>query len=230
MSYFPIKTREKTITESGNAFLYNKPIYEKTSNITKYFSNRLVTNEQLLEAKPGIYTWILRNSGNFYAIKIITKQEVGTLHANLKLLTDSFDSSDIEAAGELEIIKEENYAPPTIIFNLLSGTYMVKKFNKLSEKDKLFLRNQIVTNIQSILINFGIPSQFLECSGIGCSEEEKLGGMKIIEISNIKTSPKKLAVLNIMFRRKGGRTRKQKRFRKTTKSNKKNLKRSTRKA
>lgn len=229
MSYFPIKTREKTYTKTGNEFLYNKPIYGKINNISKYFSNRLVTNEQLLEAKPGIYTWILRRSGNFYAIKIITKQEIGTLHLNLKLLTDLYDPSDIEAAGELEIIIEEKYVPPTIIFNLLSGTYMVKKFDRLSEKDKLFLRNQIVENIQNILINFGIYSQFLECSGIECSEEEKLGGMKIIEHANIKTSPAKLEVLNSMFTRRGGVNRKQMKLKKTHKLYKKKLKHTTHK-
>lgn len=229
MSYFPIKTRDKTYTKTGNEFLYNKPIYGKINNISKYFSNRLVTNEQLLEAKPGIYTWILRRSGNFYAIKIITKQEIGTLHLNLKLLTDLYDPSDIEAAGELEIIIEEKYVPPTIIFNLLSGTYMVKKFDRLSEKDKLFLRNQIVENIQNILINFGIYSQFLECSGIECSEEEKLGGMKIIEHANIKTSPAKLEVLNSMFTRRGGVNRKQMKLKKTHKLYKKKLKHTTHK-
>ncbi len=230
MSFFPIKIRDKTYTETGNEFLYNKPVFGKLHNISKYFSNRLVTNEQLLEAKSGIYTWILRSSGNFYAIKIITKQEVGTLHANLKLLTDPYDSSNIEAAGELEIIKEENYVPPTIIFNLLSGTYMAKKFDRLSDKDTLFLRNHIIENIQNILIKFGISSQFLECSGIECSEEEKLGGMKIIETATIKTSPAKLEVLNTMFTRKGGKNRKQKRFKKTHKLYQKNLKHRTHKA
>jgi hypothetical protein len=212
MSYFPIKTREKTVTEDNKSFLY-QPRYNKMQNIVKYFLGRLVTNEQLLEAKEGYYTWIYRASGNFYAIKTITKQEVGTLHANLKLLTDSFDSSHIDAAGELELIKEESYAPPTIIFNLLSGTYMAKIFEKLPEKDKLLLRNEKVATIQQVLMNWGIPSQFLECSNIECSEEEKIGGMKLIESGVIKTSSKKLATLNQYFKRVGGRTRKAQRKR-----------------
>jgi hypothetical protein len=217
MSYFPLKTREKTITENNKAFLY-KPIPEKLENITKYFSDRLVTNAQLLEAKPGYYTWIYRKSGNFYAIKLITKQEVGTLHANLKLLTDSYDPTEIDAAGELEIIKEENYAPPTIIFNLLSGTYMAKKFEKMAAKDILLLRNEIVRKIQIFLFELGIPSQFLECSAMECSEEEKIGGKKLIETGIFKTSPGKLATLNTMFVRTGGRTRKARRGRQTRKA------------
>ncbi len=211
MSYFPIKTRAETLAENGTAFLY-KPIPKKLPNIIKYFSDRLIINAQLLEAKPGYYTWIYRKSGNFYAIKLITKQEIGTLHANLKLLTDSFDSTEIESAGELEIIKEENYAPPTIIFNLLSGTYMAKKFEKMTDKDKLFFRNEIVMKIQTFLMELGISSQFLECSSMECSQEEKIGGMKLIEAGIFKTSPGKLSNLNAMFSRNGGkRTRKAKR-------------------
>lgn len=216
MSFFPLKTREKTITENKREFLY-KPVPEKLANISAYFSKRLVINQHLNTAKEGLYTWILRESGNFYAIKTITKQEVGTLHANLKLYTDSFDTTPINAAGELEIIREEYNVPPTIIFNLLSGTYMAKKFEKLSPRDVLFLRNQLVGNVQTILMSFGIPSQFLECSVMSCSDEEKIGGKKLIEDANIRTSNKKLQILNTMFNRVGGRTRKARHKRQTRK-------------
>lgn len=213
MSYFPVKTREKTITENRDDFLY-KPKAEKLNEIVKYFSGRLVTNEQLLQAKEGLYTWILRDSGNFYAIKTITKQEIGTLHANLKLFTDTYDASPIKAAGELEIIREEDYAPPTIIFNLLSGTYMAKKFEKLSAMNTLFLRNELVKVVENKFMSFGIPSQFLECSAMSCSEEEKIGGKKLIEVANIRTSYKKLGKLNTMFNRKGGRRTQRRKTRK----------------
>ena len=148
MSYFPLKTREKTYTENGDSFLYNKKP-NKMSEITNFFSKRIIANDQLNTADAGLYTWILRKSGNFFASKTITKQEVGTLHLNLKSFTDNIDKSDIYAAGELELIKEENYAPPTIIFNLLSGSFMVKIFDKLSNSDKLILRNEIVRNTQN---------------------------------------------------------------------------------
>ena len=217
MSFFPLKTREKTVTENKINFLY-KPKPDRLSEIVKYFSDRLVTNEQLNYATPGLYTWILRDSGNFYAIKTLTKQEVGTLHANLKQYTDSFDSSSIGAAGELEVIKEENYYPPTIIFNLLSGTYMVKKFDKLSSMNTLLLRNELVKAVENKLMSFGIPSQFLECSVLGCSEEEKIGGKKLIEGANIRTNHINLETLNTMFNRKGGRrTRKIRNHRRTKK-------------
>lgn len=213
MSYFIIKTREKTRTENGNEFLYNKKS-DKLPNIFNFFSKKIVQNEELRNAKPGLYTWILRKSGNIFASKTLTKQEIGTLHINLDILTNKKDNSNIYAAGELEII-QKNTEPINIIFNLLSGSYMVKKFKNLSNKNILILRNDIVRTFKNVLENFLISSQFLECSSISCSEEEKIGGMKLIENTNIRTPKTNLNVLNKMFNRKGG-TRKifRKRFKK----------------
>lgn len=219
MSSFPTKKRQKTRTEKGDEFLYS-PKSNKLPNIMNFFSKRIVTNEQLAVADAGLYTWILRDSRNIYAAKTISKQEIGSLHVNLDILTSTVDTSNIYAAGELEIIQEENSMPPTIIFNLLSGTYMVKKFKGLSEKDTLILRNQIVANVQTVLMSYGIPSQFLECSGISCSPEEKIGGMNLIETANIRTSNNNLNTLNTMFNRIGGgiRTKRRVRSRKTRKA------------
>lgn len=217
MSYFLTKKRQKTRTERGEDFLYN-PKSNKLPEITDFFSKRVVTNEQLQTAEAGLYTWILRESKNIYAAKTITKQEIGTLHINLDMLTNPIDSSNIYAAGELEIIREENNVPVTIIFNLLSGSYMVRKFKGLSEKNTLVLRNEIVNNVQAVLMRYGIPSQFLECSGITCSPEEKIGGMNLIETANIRTSNNNLGILNKMFNRVGGRrTKKMVKRRKTRK-------------
>jgi hypothetical protein len=218
MSYFLTKKRQKTRTEKGDEFLYS-PKANKLPDIMNFFSKQIVTNEQLQTAAAGLYTWILRESNNIYAAKTISKQEIGSLHVNLDMLTSTVDSSNIYAAGELEIIREEISAPPTIIFNLLSGSYMVKKFKGLSEKDILILRNQIVDNVQSVLMKYGIPSHFLECSVISCSPEEKIGGMNLIETANIRTSNKNLINLNKMFNRVGGKmTRKIYRSNKTRKS------------
>lgn len=221
MSYFIIKTRAKTRTENGKEFLYNKKV-NKLPNILDFFSKRLITNDELKAAEAGLYTWILRESGNIYASKTLTKQEIGTLHVNLDMLTKEKykDFSNIIAAGEFEIIKEDEMMPNMIIFNLLSGSYMVKKFDKLNNSDKLLLRNDIVKIVQNKLSSLGIPSQFLECSVLTCSKEELIGGMKLIENANIRTPAKNLSNLNLMFNRKGGkRTFKnlQKRYKKTRK-------------
>lgn len=217
MSYFLTKKRQKTRTERGEDFLYN-PKSNKLPEIMNFFSKRIITNEQLQTAETGLYTWILRESRNIYAAKTITKQEIGTLHINLDMLTNHIDSSNIYAAGELEIIREENNDIVTINFNLLSGSYMVRKFKGLSEKNTLVLRNEIVNNVQAILMRYGISSHFLECSGITCSPEEKIGGMNLIETVNIRTSNNNLANLNKMFNRVGGRrTKKMVKRRKTRK-------------
>jgi hypothetical protein len=218
MSYFIIKTREKTRTENGREFLYNRKA-DKLPNIIDFFTKRVIENDGLQNAEAGLYTWILRESGNIFASKTLTKQEIGTLHVNLDMLTKQKDNTNIYAAGELEVIKENN-SPVTIIFNLLSGSYMVKKFDKLSNADKLILRNQIVTVVENKLSSLGISSQFLECSVLSCSKEELIGGMKLIENANIRTPDTNLSKLNLMFNRKGGkRTFKnlKKRYKKTRK-------------
>lgn len=219
MSYFLTKKRHKTITEKGDEILYNPK--KKLSEIINYFSKQILINEQLQNATPGLYTWILRESGNIYASKTISKQEIGTLHVNLDMLT-SADTSNIYAAGELEIVKDDYNTPVTIIFNLLSGSYMVKKFKGISNINTL--RNEIITNVQQVLINYGIASQFLECSGIHCTPEEEIGGMNLIETANIRTSNNNIAILNTMFNRDIGGAKISKRRRMTQKKQRKQKK------
>jgi hypothetical protein len=195
---FIIKTREKTITQNGQSILYginkNKANYNK---LREFFSKRIYKNEQILEADDGLYTWILKNSGNIYIAKTFTKQEIGTLHINLNNLTNSSNASDVYAAGELEILKE-GY----INFNLLSGTYMVPKFKKKDNAEKMKLRNEIVSKFINILMKrYGIKANFIESDA---SEEEKLGGKKIIEGAEIKTSPENIEMLNSLFKRVNG--------------------------
>jgi hypothetical protein len=219
MASFIIKTREKTRTENGQDILYGLKPNSTVDNVQKiknFFAKRIYKNGELTTASDGIYTWILKTSGAFYAAKTFTKQELGTLHINLKMLTNDADTSDVYVAGELEMV-DEGYGVNTVLFNLLSGTFMASKFKKLSLPEQLFLRNKIVTDVQNVLMGFGLPSVFLECSALKCSDEEKLGGMKLIEDADIKTGPNNVALLNQLFYRRGGtrRTRKAHKFSKT---------------
>lgn len=228
--YFVIKTREKTYTDNDQEFLYDKKPDRTPENdnlVYNYFFKKLIINENIKDAEPGLYTWILRSSGNLFASKTISKQEIGTLHSNLKMLSDSIDKSDIYAAGEFELSKEDNMAPPTVMFNLLSGSFMADKFKRIKGETNsayqeriLNLRNKFVSDFEKVLTGFGISSQFLECSVVECSEEEKLGGMKLIEKANICTNKTTLNNLNKLFVRKyGGKTKKrQNRFKKTRKA------------
>jgi hypothetical protein len=190
---FPIKTREKTCTANGRQCLFVKKSDRTPENIEKilnYFSKRILFNEQLLEAAPGLYTWILRESENLFAARTISKQEIGTLHINLKELTDKFDNSDIYAAGEFEIDL------PVIKFNLSSGTFMAKKFTNAGKID---LRNAIVERVEKKLKSLALKPIFLECSDATCSEEELISGRKLIETSNIRITPNNFEAVSTMF-------------------------------
>jgi hypothetical protein len=211
MSSFIIKSRESTITDNGQRILYGLKPNSTPANIQKiknFFSKRIYKNEQLVSAPGGLYTWILKQDGSFYASKTFSKQELGTLHINLKMLTNNNSNTDVIAAGELELI-DEGYGINTVLFNLLSGTFMASKLKKNS-----YLRNELIRQVETVLMGFGIPSSFLEC--MSCSEEERIGGMKLIETALIKTSPKKVAILNELFYRRGGTQKaKKNRFKKT---------------
>ena len=197
---FPIKTREKTCTANGRQCLFVKKSNRTPENIQKilnYFSKRILFNEQLLEAPPGLYTWILRESGlhesgNLFAARTISKQEIGTLHINLKDLTDKIDDSDIYAAGEFELNL------PIIKFNLSSGTFMAKKFRNAN---KIELRNEVVETVEKKLksLGVGVEPVFLECSNATCSEEELISGRKLIEAANIRITPNNFEAVSTMF-------------------------------
>lgn len=192
---FPIKTRETTCTVNGRHCLFVKKSNRTQDNIQKtlnYFSKRILFNEQILEAAPGLYTWILRESGNLFAARTISKQEIGTLHINLKDLTDKIDDSDIYAAGEFEINL------PVIKFNLSSGTFMAKKFRNAN---KIELRNEVVETVEKKLKSLGVGVEpiFLECSNAACSEEELISGRKLIEAANIRISPNNFETISTMF-------------------------------
>jgi hypothetical protein len=192
---FPIKTRETTCTVDGRHCLFLKKSIRTQENIQKtlnYFSKRILFNEQLLEAAPGLYTWILRESGNLFAARTISKQEIGTLHINLKELTDKIDDSDIYAAGEFEINL------PVIKFNLSSGTFMAKKFRNAG---KIELRNEVVETVEKKLksLGVGVEPVFLECSNATCSEEELISGRKLIEAANIRITPNNFEAVSTMF-------------------------------
>jgi len=226
MSFFVIKTTKPTITENGTEFLYsinktNNQKEKKLENIQQFFKARIVYNEKLLTAPAGIYTWILRASGNIFASKIITKQEIGTLHKNLDMLTSPEDSSPIVAAGEF--LKKDD---GTFQFNLLSGSYMAdkKEFKKTRGETNeahigrvLPVRNILIDNVKATVSKYGINFQFLECSAMDCTPQEIIGGKNIIEIANIRTPTSNLKELNKMFIRTGGRTRKVNKRRKTRK-------------
>ena len=107
-----------TINKDGKRWRYTDVINGKRLDAIKYFRSTRITGVTLPAITPGIYTWILKG-GRFYANKVLTQQEIGSLHFILDLLADvDGNRGDIEAAGEM-IVSDDT----SIIFNLLSGTY-----------------------------------------------------------------------------------------------------------
>jgi hypothetical protein len=131
----PIHIKEfNTINKDGKRWRYTGFKNGKKVDAVKYFKSTMITDETLSTAAPGIYTWILKGD-TFYANKVLTPQEIGSLHFVLDLLSDidanNEDDEDIEAAGEM-IVSDNG----SIIFNFLSGTYY-KSFAFKKQKRKL---------------------------------------------------------------------------------------------
>jgi hypothetical protein len=100
--------------------------------LIKGFQPRLLMDNQVGKAPDGIYCWILREKEKVrrvYAMKVICKQEIGSLHNFIFLLSsgpgnlltegDRFkDAHEVIAAGELLVNGGER------LFNLQSGSFM----------------------------------------------------------------------------------------------------------
>jgi hypothetical protein len=205
--FFVVKTREKTITDNSNGFsqkdfLFSKRPEIETESVINAFKARMLSSPyEFPSAEPGYYTWIIRDSKKgddtkIYALRTISKQEVGTLHTNIKMYSDRVDPNPIVAAGELEIKPDG-----TIYFNILSGTFMKPIFDRLNGKSQqINLRNKLAAKFISLFQNAGINPIFLECtSNNRCSEEELLGGKKLIENNDIITPVKNLKFLRQYF-------------------------------
>jgi len=96
------------------------------------FLPRLLVDGQVRDAPDGIYCWILRETEgerHVYAMKVISDQEIGSLHNFLFVLTSDrslpltaeekfIDAAHVRAAGELRVRGEER------LWNLQSGSFM----------------------------------------------------------------------------------------------------------
>jgi hypothetical protein len=91
---------------------------DSMKQLNEIFRREILRNEDIIGAPDGIYTWIIKND-TFYAIRVFTQQEIGTLHLDLDRYTRD-EEGNISSAGELKLEK------PTIEFNIQSGTYTAK--------------------------------------------------------------------------------------------------------
>ena len=147
--FFVIKqVRGQTIFENGSSVQY-KGIRNKNS-VALLFYKSIRRDIEIIDSKPGVYTWILKKINNivtFIASRVISNQELGTLHINLDKLTPT---GVVLGAGELLLDINKD-----IYFNLSSGTFMAKKKGediiKVSEIVKEYFKE------------LGVDIQFLSC-------------------------------------------------------------------
>lgn len=193
---FHIKTLKKnritpinTINTNGIKHHYTKVKDSQLLAAKQYFSSKIKKNGELLDEEPGIYTWILKGpypddpnyknfyeNSTFYAIKVISQQEIGTLHFILNEL--SGDDNPLLIAGELELKDDKS-----IVFNLQSGTFTKPFFDALKQNKKIA---SLPTLIQQIM-------------------EEKIGENltynehPLIDDADIRTNGHNIFILNSLF-------------------------------
>jgi hypothetical protein len=185
--FFGLKKDFYTINENGisHKFLWPKSKSDSMKAL-RYFKDKKAIEGQIMDASPGIYTWLLRGE-IFYTIKVASKQEIGTLHSNLyDFSTLEGNEGEVIAAGELEIQKEQGIM--NVRFNFLSGTYY-ERFQQVRSEVKLI---KIVTD---------------KLKSIGVSNIEYIGKTPLINDSNIRANKYNMEALTAYFKKEGGKRR-----------------------
>ena len=170
----------------------------------RYFKLKMLVDEDILFASPGIYTWLLKGK-TFYATKVASKQEIGTLHSNLNDFSKlKGNEEEIIAAGELEIQKEQDII--NIRFNFLSGTY-----HKIFEKARS--EGELIEIVTAKLLSLEIPKSELpelELPELGVSSVKYIGKMPLINATNLRANNNNMAAFRAYFKEKtneGGKRR-----------------------
>lgn len=74
----------ETVFQQLKGEYYEHPI--KLQPFVNDLKGKLLVDGGLAEAPEGIYTWILKR-GHLYAMRLMTNQEIGSLHVNINVLT-----------------------------------------------------------------------------------------------------------------------------------------------
>lgn len=131
--------QERIYTDLREGF-YKDPY--RIAPLVQRMRDRMVHDERVAEAEEGIYTWILKR-GHLHASRLLSNQEIGTLHVDLNMMTleerDIGEEKGISsttlanrreeeampmAAGELLLVRRGGETH--LYFNLQSGTYSEK--------------------------------------------------------------------------------------------------------
>lgn len=192
--YMIFKTREATMyisptskTRKARRYHASEKPEKPIAAAIEFFKKRVLRNEALLASPDGPYTWILKQLPDesllLAAAATVSRQELGTLHKNLDAFTPP---APVIAAGELA------KAGTTVVFNLLSGSYMEKHFKGIKdEAERARRREEILTIVSDHMKSLGFEEvAFLEGGGEGG------GGAPILNAADIITAVEELAEYN----------------------------------
>lgn len=194
-----IKTRTTTNFRNSTTKRIRRRRYRASAKPEKpveaaidFFRRRILINDALTSAPDGPYTWILKQPPDepliFAAGHTVSRQEIGTLHVNLN---DFTPLAPVIAAGELA--KSET----SVVFNLLSGTYMEKSFKRIKDAEERRRRQQeLLQIVADYLKSLGFEEvAFLEAPE-GTDPEKALGGAPILDAHEIITRLSEIAEYN----------------------------------
>lgn len=104
---------------------------EGTDALKIYLSQVVRYTPETIANEDGIFTWLMYRSARssemkFAASKVLSPYEVGTLHRSI---AKSMGAVSIHGAGEME------KRGKTIVYNMLSGSYMLDWFKKVKVRD-----------------------------------------------------------------------------------------------
>ncbi len=156
----------------------------------EFFKTRVILNEALLESPDGPHTWILKQLPDesllFAAGRTVSRQELGTLHANL----DAFTPPGVVVLAAGELAKSDT----TVAFNLLSGTYMEKPFKRIKDMaERKRRQEEILQIVADHLKSLGFEEvAFLEAPE-GADPDVALGGAPILDAAEIITQLSEIA-------------------------------------
>jgi hypothetical protein len=155
----------------------------------EFFRCRILINDEIIASADGPYTWILKQMPDgslmFATGRTVSRQELGTLHANLDAFTPT---GPVIAAGELA------KAGANIAFNLLSGTYMEKPFKRIRDTaERKRRQEEILQIVAAHLKSVGFEEvAFLEAPK-GTDPDVALAGAPILDATEIITHLSEIA-------------------------------------
>jgi len=127
--YFSWKTRRPTY--SNKSVKYPKPDGdEKLERFIHYIIQYLIKDDDLANAKNGIYTWVatkdvMDGKLHLYAMRTRSSQEIGTLHTQILYYIQRLGeyNNNLHSSGEMEITSNGNERKH-ILFNFQSGMFL----------------------------------------------------------------------------------------------------------